>query len=48
MVEAKSPEKQPPHTYECIACGHRVEADEQPLECPDCGELMHNISKPRI
>lgn len=47
MVE-REPDVEPPHTYECSECGHRVTADEQPVECPDCGGRMGNVSKPRI
>ncbi|MFB6301984.1 MAG: rubrerythrin-like domain-containing protein [Haloferacaceae archaeon] len=47
MVEKKSPEAEPPHTYECVECGTRTTAESQPLECPDCGAWLRNLSKPR-
>lgn len=36
-----------PHIYECKGCGHRVNDDRQPIECPRCESWMQNISKPR-
>lgn len=47
MVE-REPEVDPPHIYECFECGHRESADTQPVECPDCGGRMENVSKPEI
>ena len=35
-----------PHTYECVDCEHRVEADSRPGDCPECGGEMRDISKP--
>jgi Zn finger protein HypA/HybF involved in hydrogenase expression len=36
---------EPPHRYECVDCGERVEAESHPVECPECGGEMQNISK---
>ena len=47
MVE-KTPDTEPPYTYECVECAERVTADTQPVECPECGGVMENISKPRM
>ncbi|MFB6256946.1 MAG: rubrerythrin-like domain-containing protein [Haloplanus sp.] len=33
--------------YECVGCGGRMEASAQPVECPDCGETVLDISVPR-
>lgn len=41
------PETEGEHTYECTECGDRISAEEQPVACPECGEHMRNISKPR-
>ncbi|MFB6071392.1 MAG: rubrerythrin-like domain-containing protein [Halobacterium sp.] len=35
-----------PHVYECRECEHRVEQDHQPIECPECGGRMQNVSRP--
>lgn len=40
-------DEETPFTYECVDCGHRIEADERPGECPECGGEMQNISVPR-
>ncbi|WP_254543760.1 rubrerythrin-like domain-containing protein [Halomarina pelagica] len=40
-------ERDPPYTYECVACGERVEADSRPGDCPNCGGRMRNISQSR-
>lgn len=37
----------PRSTFECMDCGHRLEADHHPMECPDCEGEMLNISNPR-
>lgn len=35
-------------TFECVDCGHRVEAaDERPSSCPECGGNLQNVSVPR-
>lgn len=34
-------------TYECDDCGHRMEAEHQPGECPECGGEMVDISVSR-
>lgn len=47
MVE-KEPTVDPPHVYECYECGHRVTAEQQPVDCPQCGGRMQNVSKPQI
>lgn len=47
MVEREA-DVDPPHTYECYECSRRVTAEEQPVECPDCGGRMRNVSKPEI
>ena len=46
MSEA-NPQDDPPYTYECLDCGHRVEARHQPSECEECGGEMLNISVSR-
>lgn len=38
---------EPPFTYECVNCGHRVKANAQPQRCPDCGDTMTDLSVPR-
>lgn len=40
-------ERTPPYIYECADCDHRVEAEHQPGECPECGGEMKDISVPR-
>ncbi|WP_222920052.1 rubrerythrin-like domain-containing protein [Natrinema sp. SYSU A 869] len=37
----------PPYTFECTRCGHRMKADQHPMECPKCEGEMLNISKPQ-
>jgi rubrerythrin len=44
-VDPYDPE--PPYTYECVECGHRVEADHRPETCPECGGEMRDISVSR-
>lgn len=44
-VDPYSPE--PPYTYECQECGHRLEADHQPEACPECGGAMQDLSVSR-
>lgn len=34
-------------TYECDNCGHRMEAEHQPGECPECGGEMIDIDVSR-
>lgn len=34
-------------TYECDNCGHRMEADHQPVECPECGGDMIDLDVSR-
>lgn len=36
-----------PTTYEWMACGERITADTQPMECPECGGMTQNIDNPR-
>ncbi|WP_369684847.1 rubrerythrin-like domain-containing protein [Halalkalicoccus sp. NIPERK01] len=36
-----------PNIFECMDCGHRMEANHHPMECPDCEGEMLNISNPR-
>ncbi|WP_227378362.1 rubrerythrin-like domain-containing protein [Haladaptatus halobius] len=47
MAERDPIDGEPPYTHECQDCGHRVEADDQPGECQNCGGPMQNISLPR-
>lgn len=47
MRGEKTYKKSPPYTYECSECGHRMKADHQPMECPECEGEMLNISKPQ-
>ncbi|WP_254535275.1 rubrerythrin-like domain-containing protein [Halomarina litorea] len=35
-----------PFTYVCNDCGKRIEADNSPGKCPECGGELENISKP--
>ena len=44
--DSQSDVESPPYIYECLDCGSRVEADRQPVACPECGGEMRNISKP--
>lgn len=37
----------PVRTYECPECATRVEADSQPVDCPDCGARLWDLSVPR-
>jgi rubrerythrin len=32
--------------YECFACGRVVEADSNPVTCPDCGCEIRNRGTP--
>lgn len=34
-------------TYECSDCSHRIEAEHQPVTCPECGGEMLDISVSR-
>ena len=34
-------------TYECDACGHRMQADHQPGECPACDGGVVDVSVSR-
>ncbi|MFC5970351.1 rubrerythrin-like domain-containing protein [Halomarina salina] len=36
----------PPYIYECVDCGEREEADQQPVACSECGGEMRNLSRP--
>ncbi|WP_227380036.1 rubrerythrin-like domain-containing protein [Haladaptatus halobius] len=47
MTECDPVDEEPPYTHERQDCGHRVEADDQPGGCPNCGGQMQNISLPR-
>ena len=47
MIDDRSPEKEPPHAYECMVCGYRVTSKRKPGVCPECGGEMQNLSKPR-
>jgi rubrerythrin len=38
---------EPPFVYECMDCGHRVEADHHPEACPKCDGEMQDISVTR-
>ena len=33
--------------YECSECATRVEGDSQPVDCPDCGARLWDLSVPR-
>jgi len=44
--DSQSEVREPPFIYECVDCGKRLEADHQPVECPECGGEMRNISVP--
>lgn len=45
--ESDSSDREPPNTYECGSCGHRLEAESHPQNCPECGGAMQDISVPR-
>jgi len=47
MDETQLSNESHPHTYECMECGHRLEASHHPMECPNCEGEMLNISNPR-
>lgn len=38
-------EEDRPHIYECVNCGERLELEERPGDCPECGGEMRNISQ---
>ncbi|MFB6102059.1 MAG: rubrerythrin-like domain-containing protein [Haloplanus sp.] len=38
---------EPPYTYECADCGHRMTAESKPSKCPECGGRMRNLSVAR-
>ncbi|SEO56226.1 hypothetical protein SAMN04487948_103240 [Halogranum amylolyticum] len=40
-------DQNPPYLYECTNSGERVQAENRPGECSECGGYMQNISKPR-
>ncbi len=47
MTYEQTSRSDPPHTYECLLCGERVEAERQPVACSACGGTMLNIENPR-
>lgn len=46
-MSGANPQDDPPYTYECLDCGHRVEEHHQPSQCEECGGEMLNISVSR-
>ncbi|MFB6160202.1 MAG: rubrerythrin-like domain-containing protein [Haloferacaceae archaeon] len=32
--------------YECLGCGRRLRSSSSPMECPDCGTPVRNLSVP--
>jgi rubrerythrin len=40
-------DREPPFVYECMACGHRIEAEHQPQDCPECEGQMQDLGVPR-